>query len=553
MRARRDEHDVGVVAPDEVGQDDVAPGGAFLARAGHAADVLVAVDERVVRRAAAARRAHDRQVVAVGERCERRLPLLGVRVADERDRQACAAAAHAGAGGGGVAPIAREVRAVAGPCEVLDGRQRATLEAARRLQQRDAHEAQQCRCREPGDDDAAGGSAGAQAEAHRPLPQAERQHREDRHRDDHRRPRAEEAELEAVGQQRHEDDRRPVPQVQRVRQAPDRGGQARAHEALERVAAHEVEAGDQSDARGRHGDPRPARVLARVRDLVCEHDESDQRGGARRGSGGAQARARGRGRGGGRGPAGLRAAGGGGAGRGGGHAQRGDRERAAGEQLVGAGVRAVVRQRARVEQDRQGGGDGGQREHRAEQQPVTDGVAARARDRGPQPEQQRRPEDVELLLDAERPEVDQRAVDVARREVVDLRQGEAPVRAVQRGERRVVADRSLVGAVHEDVRRDDHDRDDERRGRQQPAHAARVEAREVDAAAAQQLVDEQARDEVARQHEEDVDADEPASRPAVAEVKDDHEDHGDSTDPVEMRAVGVLGGCGRRHEWWARR
>ena len=240
---------------------------------------------------------------------------------------------------------------------------------------------------------------------------------------------------------------------------------------------------------------------------------------------------------------------------------RGDRERRAGQQLVGAGVRAVVGQRPGREQDRGGGADGGEHEDGAEQQ--ARGARARrqpARAR-PQPEQQRRPHEVELLLDGQRPEVDERARHVAGREVVALGQAEMPVDAVQRGERGVVADRRVVDAVQQPERADDHDGEHEHRGRQQPAHAARVEAREVDAASARELVDEQARDEVAGEDEEDVDADEATGNPGVAEVKGDHEDHGDRADPVELRpiparaGVGALGQCSSlgQARWRARR
>ena len=153
---------------------------------------------------------------------------------------------------------------------------------------------------------------------------------------------------------------------------------------------------------------------------------------------------------------------------------------------------------------------------------------------GERHDHERRPEQVELLLDAERPEVAEgrrrRGPEVVRR--VDR---EADV-ADREGRRRAVeGDLREVQRCEDEGRHADghHDRD-ERCG-EDPPHPARVEGREADPARPLVLADDQAGDQEARQDEEGVDADEAAGRPREPEME---QEDGDDGDPAKTLEVG---------------
>ena len=122
-------------------------------------------------------------------------------------------------------------------------------------------------------------------------------------------------------------------------------------------------------------------------------------------------------------------------------------------------------------------------------------------------QEQRRPEEVELLLDPERPEVEQRRRRELRLQVVGRLEREPQVGRVQRRGDPVL--RHLAGPQ----RREDHGRGDHRgqdqqhRRRQQTTNPPGVEAGQRDRAGRVQLADQEAGDQEPGQHEEDVDAD----------------------------------------------
>ena len=129
-------------------------------------------------------------------------------------------------------------------------------------------------------------------------------------------------------------------------------------------------------------------------------------------------------------------------------------------------------------------------------------------------------------------------------EVRLLREDEPPVLRVEQRRQPVAAQlaelvgRQREGAVDRDRQQHDHQR------RQETASATGPELHAVDRARRRPFAHQQARDEVTGQHEERVDAEEPAARPPVAEVVCDHGRDRERSEAVEGRLVGEapLGG-----------
>ncbi len=146
------------------------------------------------------------------------------------------------------------------------------------------------------------------------------------------------------------------------------------------------------------------------------------------------------------------------------------------------------------------------------------------------------PEQVELLLHGQRPQVAQRG-ECAGRGVpltdVDL----VPVAAVEQPAEEVAA-----GAAHRvalEQRHVDGDaREHDDQGRQQAAGATQPELLEVDEPLALVLTDQQQGDEVAADHEEHLDAEEPAAEPLVVGVVHHHRHDSDGPQTVEPWKVG---------------
>ena len=144
----------------------------------------------------------------------------------------------------------------------------------------------------------------------------------------------------------------------------------------------------------------------------------------------------------------------------------------------------------------------------------------------PGQEQECRPQQVELLLDAERPEVQHRG-DRRRVPVVGLLHGESDVGDVDGGRRDVLGHRREAHRRQDHGGRHEGDGEHQERGGQDPPRASRVERGEREAIRGSELAQEQARDQVAGDDEEDVDADVAArelGNPGVEQHDEDDRD-----------------------------
>ena len=214
----------------------------------------------------------------------------------------------------------------------------------------------------------------------------------------------------------------------------------------------------------------------------------------------------------------------------------GNGEGAAERQLPGArGQREErPRLRGRGEPEREHerrGGDGDDR----------DPDAASGKDRAARHEQDDGgPEEVELLLDAERPEVEDRRWRLPHREVVRRLHRESHVRDVERSGCRVGRDARDQEGRQQDERCDEGDDQDERRGGQQAPRPARVEAREGDRPAGRPFPQQEPGDQEAGDDEEDVDPHEPAGDTPDRGVEQDDQHDGDRAQALDVTStIGV--------------
>ena len=156
----------------------------------------------------------------------------------------------------------------------------------------------------------------------------------------------------------------------------------------------------------------------------------------------------------------------------------------------------------------------------------------------PQPvqdHQQQRQADIELLLHRQRPGVQQRVEDRHLAEIVIV-PDEQHVRDEQdRGHDGV--DEFLVVVRQQDERCDDAaERQHDEEGRQYAPGTPLVEVDEAEAVAADATGHDRG-DQVARDHEEDVDADKAATEARNAGMEEDHGQHGDGPQPVDLRPI----------------
>ena len=211
----------------------------------------------------------------------------------------------------------------------------------------------------------------------------------------------------------------------------------------------------------------------------------------------------------------------------------GERQRHPGQQPDGVGVGAVVDARgvaAGVEEDP------GERDRAHRPGDHADDQPFAAEQRHPGGEDQW-PEEVELLLDRERPEVAEQRRGLELFEVGLVAEDEVPVGEVEERGERVAAQR--VDPVRLDDRRDDHrHRDEDADRRQQAPRPPQPEPADPDVAAAPVLAEQERGDQVAADHEEDVDAEEAARHPADARVVEEDGEHGDRPQRVDPRHVG---------------
>ncbi len=169
------------------------------------------------------------------------------------------------------------------------------------------------------------------------------------------------------------------------------------------------------------------------------------------------------------------------------------------------------------------------------------GAAAAAATGQPDAAQQdQRPDEVELLLDRQRPVVLQRGGALLLGEVVGADRGEVDVGREERHPHRVG---DHVERVHdaEPEQRGDHCGDRHQGGGgQDPAGPAGVEVADRQVAAALDLAEEQLGDQEAGDHEEDVHPDEAAGEERNTGMARDHGQHGDRTEPLDVSAEGRL-------------
>ena len=153
------------------------------------------------------------------------------------------------------------------------------------------------------------------------------------------------------------------------------------------------------------------------------------------------------------------------------------------------------------------------------------------------PQQQRGPHQVELLLHAQRPQVEERLLVGALIEVPGVRPRQE-VRHERGARERVARDGGDVDRRQQRPRGDEHGRQHERERGQQAARATRVEVGEGERALVAR-VDHQRGDQEAGDHEEHVHAREPARRGVGERVEEHDRGHGHAAQPVHVTPDGV--------------
>ncbi len=217
------------------------------------------------------------------------------------------------------------------------------------------------------------------------------------------------------------------------------------------------------------------------------------------------------------------------------------RQRAAGEDVLHPGVGAVVDARGvraglRPEQEHQGRGHPD--EH--DQAPRDVPLAAQPRQ---QDEEQRREDQVVLLLDGQGPHVAEGRGGAELGEVGLPGEDEAPVRHVEQAREGVALARLGHRGAEEEAGGDRRQGDGGDQRRQQAFGAPDVELDQVDRAPPVVLGEQQTGDEVARDDEEDVDRPVPAGHPCRPGVEQDDRDDGDAAQSVQRRAVAARNGA----------
>ena len=173
------------------------------------------------------------------------------------------------------------------------------------------------------------------------------------------------------------------------------------------------------------------------------------------------------------------------------------------------------------------------------------GPGLRSRGDGEEGQEGQGPQEVELLLDREGPEVHEQ-LGCGGLEVVGAGRDLQPVRGEGRGTEDLALDADEEVALGEPGE-EDRGRDEDDEGRQEAAGAAGPEAAEVDAPGDGALAEQERGDEEARHDEEDVDAEEAPGQPRGVEVEE--QDRGDGEGP-EAVETGRRRGRGRGSGPW---
>ena len=337
--------------------------------------------------------------------------------------------------------------------------QAARRERSRRGDRHDQHAGHDRQRGEVGDGAPAPGPPGDPADAERPFDEAIRDLGEhDRDREPHR----EEDHAVEPRPGRHEHPHRPVPEVQRIRAEPDRDEPRRAQRPRNRRGR--LRHDDRHDDRAHDREHEKAAAIERERVVAGDahrHEDRDERGDRDRGH-----RPRNR-------RAGVHPVGD--------HPPRllgtgQDPQRHPDEQPHRVGIAPEVGAR-RVARGRHEHGHPHRRRDGTGQRHEGDARRVPA-DQAPRREHRERQHDVELLLDGQRPHVQEWRRSADAREVVALGVDQDPVRAVEERAERLRAEIVDLGAREAERGREQHHDRDGRECRQQPAGAARPEVAE---------------------------------------------------------------------------
>uniref|UniRef100_A0A6J7P5H0 Unannotated protein n=1 Tax=freshwater metagenome TaxID=449393 RepID=A0A6J7P5H0_9ZZZZ len=205
-------------------------------------------------------------------------------------------------------------------------------------------------------------------------------------------------------------------------------------------------------------------------------------------------------------------------------------EQRAGEQLPCAGRQPVEGERLTAGGD----GDAGDERRRGDRHGEENDEAAEVAAQPRKPEERERPEEVELLLHRERPEVQQR---FGQRELrIATACPKEQVGAEHRGSDRRSPGETPCERVKKGGRCHEGRHDHERRGREETAGTSGPECSEGDATGVVHLGDEEPGDEKARQHEEHVYAYVPPAHVSKTSVVQQHRDHGEGPETLDVRA-----------------
>ena len=166
-----------------------------------------------------------------------------------------------------------------------------------------------------------------------------------------------------------------------------------------------------------------------------------------------------------------------------------------------------------------------------------------------QPDQQQEgPEDVELLLDRQRPEVVERLRRRELGEVGDVMEDQPPVLEVEERAARGLAE--VGGLVRADHGHPGHDHDQQHdQRREQAPRPGEPEPREVDPPPSLHLREQQVGDQVAAEGEEDADPQQAAGDPVGAEVVGEYAQHCDCPQTIESGHVALAGLDWLGHGW----
>ena len=160
--------------------------------------------------------------------------------------------------------------------------------------------------------------------------------------------------------------------------------------------------------------------------------------------------------------------------------------------------------------------------------------------------EEQRPEQVELLLDGERPHVAEQ-LRLGRGEVVRATRESHPVVTERRGTQQLPADADQHVAADQPGDGRAH-REHHSQRRQQPACPATPEVQQTVPQRMPRRPQHERGDQEAAHHEEDVHADQPAAQAEPGEeVVDQHQPHGDRAEPVEPRVPRQVGRRRRHH------